>query len=372
MSWGLAQKTGHVMVQDAAGEGYGEIPSCIIQGCKGPEIAGSRGASDQNSGMASMAYGARSMKELGRIPADGTVAPVGTVQEEDCDGLCWQCDETLQIRAIQGCAARLGRRIQTPASANGRPISLVGTGPARLGCAYHPARARYSMDVDEKAQLESCRTLAPFLEKGAKAKGHSRQDADATVIPNVRLHRDKILHSQAVADLADKSGAVHIASGAGNPCSSNAHNIFRFLSSAPPSSASSSVASAGTESRASSTILAPWGYRLPTASDGPGYTKQKPTPHSPALPPLAAGRLSALLRVRPARTKHACTSAALHSARTATASGSPAQRNSMANAKGSPGTCGWKMKLSYTKVKCCGLFQNAALWRRQKQPYAMA
>jgi len=30
------------------------------------------------------------MKELGLIPSDVTVAMVGTVQEEDCDGLCWQ------------------------------------------------------------------------------------------------------------------------------------------------------------------------------------------------------------------------------------------------------------------------------------------
>ncbi len=60
------------------------------QGCEDAETIGGRGASDQEGGMASMVYGALIMKELGLIPEDVTVAMVGTVQEEDCDGLCWQ------------------------------------------------------------------------------------------------------------------------------------------------------------------------------------------------------------------------------------------------------------------------------------------
>ena len=60
------------------------------QGYEDAETIGGRGASDQEGGMASMVYGGLIMKELGIIPADVTVAMVGTVQEEDCDGLCWQ------------------------------------------------------------------------------------------------------------------------------------------------------------------------------------------------------------------------------------------------------------------------------------------
>ena len=100
MSWGLAQENGHVMmVQNTAREGYEEISSCIMQDYKGDEAIGARGASDQEGAMASVAYGARIMKELGLVPADVTVAMVGTVQEEDCDGLCRQYDEALQTRA---------------------------------------------------------------------------------------------------------------------------------------------------------------------------------------------------------------------------------------------------------------------------------
>lgn len=100
MSWGLAQENGHVMmVQNTAWEGYEEISPWIMQDYKGDEAIGARGAPDQEGAMASMAYGARIMKELGLVPADVTIAMVGTAQEEDCDGLCRQYDEALQTRA---------------------------------------------------------------------------------------------------------------------------------------------------------------------------------------------------------------------------------------------------------------------------------
>ena len=49
-----------------------------------------RGGSDQEGGMASAVYGAKIMKELGLIPAGYKIMVVGSVQEEDCDGMCWQ------------------------------------------------------------------------------------------------------------------------------------------------------------------------------------------------------------------------------------------------------------------------------------------
>lgn len=51
---------------------------------------GGRGSSDQLGGIVSSVYGARIMKDLDLIPDDVTVLVTGTVQEEDCDGLCWQ------------------------------------------------------------------------------------------------------------------------------------------------------------------------------------------------------------------------------------------------------------------------------------------
>jgi len=59
-------------------EGY-EDDACI----------GGRGASDQEGGMAAMVYAGKIIKDLG-LEDDYTLLIVGSVQEEDCDGLPWQ------------------------------------------------------------------------------------------------------------------------------------------------------------------------------------------------------------------------------------------------------------------------------------------
>ena len=60
------------------------------QGYETDDIIYGRGGSDQEGGMASAAYGAKIMKDLGLIPAGYKIMVVGSVQEEDCDGMCWQ------------------------------------------------------------------------------------------------------------------------------------------------------------------------------------------------------------------------------------------------------------------------------------------
>ena len=59
------------------------------EGMEDDEVIGGRGTSDQEGGMAAMVYAARIIKDLD-LAGDYTLVVVGTVQEEDCDGLCWQ------------------------------------------------------------------------------------------------------------------------------------------------------------------------------------------------------------------------------------------------------------------------------------------
>lgn len=59
------------------------------QGYEDDEIIMGRGGSDQEGGMASMVYAAKIIKDLD-LSGDYTLLVTGTVQEEDCDGLCWQ------------------------------------------------------------------------------------------------------------------------------------------------------------------------------------------------------------------------------------------------------------------------------------------
>ena len=73
--------------------GIGNINNWEADPYKGYEtdkIIYGRGGSDQEGGMASATYGAKIMKDLGLIPEGYKIMVVGSVQEEDCDGMCWQ------------------------------------------------------------------------------------------------------------------------------------------------------------------------------------------------------------------------------------------------------------------------------------------
>ena len=59
------------------------------EGYENDEEIGGRGTSDQEGGIVSAVYGAKIMKDLGLLNDKYTVLVTATVQEEDCDGLCW-------------------------------------------------------------------------------------------------------------------------------------------------------------------------------------------------------------------------------------------------------------------------------------------
>jgi len=84
----------HVIAMDAHIDtvGVGNLENWKVdpyEGFEDDEIIMGRGASDQEGGMASMVYAGKIIKDLG-LEADYTLVVTGTVQEEDCDGLCWQ------------------------------------------------------------------------------------------------------------------------------------------------------------------------------------------------------------------------------------------------------------------------------------------
>ena len=75
---------------DTVGVGNPENWQCDpYEGRETDTVIFGRGASDQEGGMASMVYAGKIIKELG-LEDDYTLMVAGTVQEEDCDGLCWQ------------------------------------------------------------------------------------------------------------------------------------------------------------------------------------------------------------------------------------------------------------------------------------------
>ena len=123
---------------------------------------GGRGTSDQLGGIVSSVYGAKIMKDLGLLNDKYTVLVTGTVQEEDCDGLCWQY--IINEDKI-------------------RPEFVVITEPTD-GNIYRGQRGRMEIRVDVKGV--SCHGSAP-------ERGDNAIYKMADILQEVRALNDKLL-----------------------------------------------------------------------------------------------------------------------------------------------------------------------------------
>lgn len=108
------------------------------EGYEDDEIIIGRGGTDQEGGMASMVYAGKIIKELG-LEDDYTLIVTGTIQEEDCDGLCWQyiinedkvkpefvvITEPTSLNIYRGHRGRMEIKVTT------RGISCHGSAPER-------------------------------------------------------------------------------------------------------------------------------------------------------------------------------------------------------------------------------------------------
>lgn len=102
------------------------------------EIIIGRGASDQKGGIASMVYAAKIIKDL-KLEDDYTLLVTGTVQEEDCDGLCWQYiiekdkikPEFVVITEPTSCNIYRGQRGRMEIKVTTHGISCHGSAPER-------------------------------------------------------------------------------------------------------------------------------------------------------------------------------------------------------------------------------------------------
>ncbi len=113
------------------------------EGYETDEIIYGRGGSDQEGGMASAVYAGKIMKDHGLIPEGYKIMIVGSVQEEDCDGMCWQYIVNKD---------------------NIRPEFVISTEPTDGGV-YRGHRGRMEIRVDVKGI--SCHGSAP--ERGDNA-----------------------------------------------------------------------------------------------------------------------------------------------------------------------------------------------------------
>ena len=100
--------------------------------------------------MASAVYGVKIMKDLGLIPEGYKIMVVGSVQEEDCDGMCWQY---IVNKVFNG-----------PEDARSKIEFVISTEPTDGGI-YRGHRGRMEIRVDVKGI--SCHGSAP--ERGDNA-----------------------------------------------------------------------------------------------------------------------------------------------------------------------------------------------------------
>lgn len=157
-----------------------------------------RGSVDQKGGVASMVTAIRIIKEIG-CPKDMTVYFVGTVLEEDCDGLCWKyiieedkirpdvviLTEPTNLNIYRGHRGRMELQITF------RGISSHGSAPERGRNAIYAA-SRVALGIEK---LNERLSSDEFLGKGSVTISEFKSGAPSlcAVADYARLHIDRRL-----------------------------------------------------------------------------------------------------------------------------------------------------------------------------------
>lgn len=174
----------HIIAMDAHIDtvGVGEIKNWTFdpyEGYEDEQVIGGRGGSDQEGGMASMVYAGKIIKDL-QLDKEYTLYITGTVQEEDCDGLCWQyliqeeklkpefvvITEPTNLNIYRGHRGRMEIKVSTTG------ISCHGSAPERGDNAIY----KMAPIIQELEQLNHRLLNDDFLGKGTLAVseiGHS-------------------------------------------------------------------------------------------------------------------------------------------------------------------------------------------------------
>jgi putative selenium metabolism hydrolase len=157
-----------------------------------------RGASDQKGGAAAMVTASRIIKELG-LTIQGTVMFTCTVQEEDCDGLCWRYiieedkikpDVVILTEPTDGKINR-GQRGRMEMQLRSAGISSHGSAPERGDNAIYKL-ARMLLEIE---QLNERLRSDNFLGKGTitATKLYSSSPSLCAVADGAAVHLDRRL-----------------------------------------------------------------------------------------------------------------------------------------------------------------------------------
>jgi putative selenium metabolism hydrolase len=157
-----------------------------------------RGACDMKGALASIVYGGRIIKELG-LDGDYTLWVVGSVQEEDCDGLCWQYiinedqlrPEAVVIAEPTNLAVYRGHRGRMEIEVRTSGVSCHGSAPERGDNAVY----KMAPIVADIERLNARLGGEPFLGKGTVTIAEIRSTSPSlcAVADSATIHLDRRL-----------------------------------------------------------------------------------------------------------------------------------------------------------------------------------
>jgi putative selenium metabolism hydrolase len=200
---GRIGKGKHVLAFDAHVDtvDVGNPANWTIDPFKGAEKDGiiyGRGACDMKGALASIVHGGKLIKELG-LEDDFTLYVVGSVQEEDCDGLCWQYiieqdklrPEVVVITEPTNLAIYRGHRGRMEIEVRTRGISCHGSAPERGDNAVY----KMAPIVQDIEKLNERLGGEPFLGKGTVTIAEIRSTSPSlcAVADSSTIHLDRRL-----------------------------------------------------------------------------------------------------------------------------------------------------------------------------------
>jgi putative selenium metabolism hydrolase len=166
-----------------------------------------RGACDMKGALASIVYGGKLVKDL-NLEDDVTLYVVGSVQEEDCDGLCWQYiinedkirPDVVVISEPTNLAIYRGHRGRMEIEVRTKGVSCHGSAPERGVNAVYKM-GPIIMDIE---RLNDRLTGEPFLGKGTVtiAEIRSTSPSMCAVADSSAIHLDRRLAATDTIDSA--------------------------------------------------------------------------------------------------------------------------------------------------------------------------
>ena len=193
----------HIIALDAHVDtvDVGNPANWTVDPFKGAEKDGiiyGRGACDMKGALASIVYGGKIIKELG-LEDDYTLYVVGSVQEEDCDGLCWQYiinedklqPEVVVIAEPTNLALYRGHRGRLEIEVRTKGISCHGSAPERgVNAVYKMAPV-----IEDIEKLNERLSGEPFLGKGTVTISEIRSTSPSlcAVADSSTIHLDRRL-----------------------------------------------------------------------------------------------------------------------------------------------------------------------------------